>query len=135
MDVLRRNNVTRAGRRDGPPLVLVHGFGCDQAMWRFVTPAFTGTHDVVLLDLVGAGGSDAGAYDPVRHAALEGYAQDLVEVLEALGLSDQAELRRIDAALARIEDGSYGVCVNCGEDIAPARLEAVPDTPLCVNCA
>ncbi|WP_129336137.1 alpha/beta fold hydrolase [Cellulomonas endophytica] len=85
MDVLRRNNVTRAGRRDGPPLVLVHGFGCDQAMWRFVTPAFTGTHDVVLLDLVGAGGSDAGAYDPVRHAALEGYAQDLVEVLEALG--------------------------------------------------
>lgn len=57
------------------------------------------------------------------------------EVLEALGLSDQAELRRIDAALARIEDGSYGVCVKCGEDIAPARLEALPDTPLCVNCA
>lgn len=57
------------------------------------------------------------------------------EVLEALGLSDQAELRRIDAALARVEDGSYGICVKCGEDIAPARLEALPDTPHCVNCA
>lgn len=57
------------------------------------------------------------------------------EVLEALGLSDQAELRRIDAALARIDDGSYGICAKCGEEIAPARLEALPDTPLCVNCA
>lgn len=57
------------------------------------------------------------------------------EVLQALGLSDQAELRRIDAALARIEDGSYGICVKCGEDIAPARLQALPDTPLCARCA
>lgn len=57
------------------------------------------------------------------------------EVLQALGLSDQAELRRIDAALGRIEDGSYGLCVKCGEPIAPARLEALPDTPHCVNCA
>lgn len=57
------------------------------------------------------------------------------EVLQALGLSDQAELRRIDAALGRIDDGSYGICVKCGAEIAPARLEAVPETPLCAACA
>ena len=57
------------------------------------------------------------------------------EVLSALGLSDQAELRRIDAALARIEAGEYGDCVKCGNRIAPKRLELLPDTPFCANCA
>lgn len=57
------------------------------------------------------------------------------EVLSALGHAERAEVRRIDAALGRIADGSYGTCVKCGEEIAPARLEALPDTPHCVNCA
>ena len=57
------------------------------------------------------------------------------EVLTALSLSDQAELSRIDAALARLDDGSYGQCANCGEQIAPARLQAMPDAVLCVTCA
>lgn len=57
------------------------------------------------------------------------------EVLSALGLSDQAELRRIDAALARIEAGEYGDCVRCGNPIPPKRLELLPDTPFCANCA
>ncbi len=43
------------------------------------------------------------------------------EVLEAMGAHDLTELRRIDAALARIADGSFGVCVRCGADIAAAR--------------
>ena len=42
---------------------------------------------------------------------------------------------KIDAALARIEDGTYGDCVRCGEAIAPARLALVPDTPFCAACA
>ncbi|NNE79596.1 MAG: TraR/DksA family transcriptional regulator [Silicimonas sp.] len=57
------------------------------------------------------------------------------EVLEAMGQHDLEELRRIDAALARHAAGEYGACVQCGEDIAPARLNAVPDTPFCVKCA
>lgn len=57
------------------------------------------------------------------------------EVLEAKGHHDLAELRAIDAALGRIEDGSYGICVRCGDDIAPERLEAVPTAPLCRSCA
>ena len=57
------------------------------------------------------------------------------EVLEAMGHHDQDELRRINAALTRHAAGDYGVCVTCGDDSAPARLEAVPETPFCANCA
>ena len=45
------------------------------------------------------------------------------------------ELRRIAAALARIEEGEYGYCVECGEEIAVRRLELDPAAPLCINCA
>lgn len=45
------------------------------------------------------------------------------------------ELRRIDAALARLEDGEYGWCVECGEAIDPKRLEVDPATPRCRDCA
>jgi len=44
-------------------------------------------------------------------------------------------LQRIDAALARVEDGEYGYCVSCGEDIEAKRLEVDPTTPTCVGCA
>lgn len=57
------------------------------------------------------------------------------EVLEAMGQHDQDELRRIDAALERYAAGEYGICVKCGDDIAPERLEAVPETPFCATCA
>lgn len=57
------------------------------------------------------------------------------EVLSALGHSDQAEIRRIDAALARVEAGEYGDCVQCGKQIAEKRLQLLPDTPFCANCA
>ena len=85
MDVLARNNVSVTGRADGPTVVFAHGFGCDQGMWRFVAPAFEQTHRVVLFDHVGAGGSDLTAYDPARYARLEGYASDVVEVVDAVG--------------------------------------------------
>lgn len=52
------------------------------------------------------------------------------------GLEENAEevLARIDAALARIEDGSYGKCSNCGKDIGEERLEARPWATLCIDC-
>ncbi len=84
VDVLARNSVTVTGRADGPTLVFAHGFGCDQQMWRLVAPSFEATCRVVLFDHVGAGGADPAAYDPVRHARLEGYAADVVEVVEAV---------------------------------------------------
>ena len=86
MDVLRRNNVVVSGRADGQPMVFAHGFGCDQNMWRHVAPVFEQTHKVVLFDHVGAGASDLKAYDEDRYGTLQGYADDIVEILEALDL-------------------------------------------------
>lgn len=57
------------------------------------------------------------------------------EVLEDLGQSARAELRMIEAALARIEAGEYGYCVSCGDAIAEERLDLLPATPFCRNCA
>lgn len=57
------------------------------------------------------------------------------EVLEGMGLSGQQELRRIEAALERIDAGEYGVCVKCGAEIGEARLDALPYTPFCRHCA
>ena len=57
------------------------------------------------------------------------------EVLESLGVSGQAEIARIKAALARMAAGEYGFCVRCGEEITAERLDVVPEAPLCRNCA
>ncbi|WP_420821941.1 TraR/DksA family transcriptional regulator [Pseudorhodobacter turbinis] len=57
------------------------------------------------------------------------------EVLEGLGLSSQQELRMIEAALARMDAGEYGACTKCGADISEERLDVVPFTPFCRDCA
>jgi RNA polymerase-binding transcription factor DksA len=57
------------------------------------------------------------------------------EVLESLGTRDVSEIRQIDAALARIADGTYGECMTCGGKISAQRLDAVPATPFCKTCA
>ena len=87
MDVLKRNNVSVTGR-GSQAMVFAHGFGCDQLMWRFVAPAFETTHQVVLFDHVGCGKADVTAYDEQRHGTLDGYAQDVLEILHALDLTD-----------------------------------------------
>jgi sigma-B regulation protein RsbQ len=89
MDVLWRNNVKVSGTGERT-LVFLHGFGCDQSMWRLVAPAFEDRYRVVLLDLVGAGQSDLAAYDPVRYSTLDAHVDDLLEVLRALDLSPVA---------------------------------------------
>ena len=57
------------------------------------------------------------------------------EVLESLGNSSELELLKVNYALKRIEDGSYFQCDECGADIPPARLELLPFTAHCVDCA
>jgi sigma-B regulation protein RsbQ len=83
-----RNNVQVHGPPDGPPMLFVHGFGCDQNMWRYVWPAFADEHRVVLLDHVGHGGSDRSAFDRSRYATLDGYATDVLDVCHELRLED-----------------------------------------------
>jgi sigma-B regulation protein RsbQ len=85
MSVLDRNNVKVLGST-GPMLLYGHGFGCNQDMWRKVTPAFATSHRQVLFDYVGSGKSDLSAFDATRYACLQGYVQDLLEVCDALGL-------------------------------------------------
>ena len=86
-DILRRNNVTVKGKGE-QAMVFAHGFGCDQNMWRFVTPAFEEDYNIVLFDYVGCGKSDVAAYNAERYSNLHGYAQDVLEVCEALQLDD-----------------------------------------------
>jgi sigma-B regulation protein RsbQ len=86
-DVLTRNNVRVFGA-GSQPMVFAHGFGCDQNMWRFVTPAFESDYRIVLFDYVGSGRSDLAAYDAERYATLDGYARDIVEICQALDLKD-----------------------------------------------
>jgi sigma-B regulation protein RsbQ len=86
VNVLGRNNVAVTGPEGAPGIVFSHGFGCDQRMWRHVAPAFERDHRVVLFDHVGAGESDLAAYDSARYGSLSGYADDVVEILEALDI-------------------------------------------------
>lgn len=57
------------------------------------------------------------------------------EVLERLDHNGREEIAKIEAALARIAAGTYGVCVTCGGTIPPQRLEALPYTMVCLGCA
>ena len=86
-DILRRNNVKIIGN-GSQPMLFAHGFGCDQNMWRFVTPAFEQDYRIILFDYVGAGKSDLRAYNIERYSNLNGYAQDVLEVCDALELRD-----------------------------------------------
>ena len=88
MGVLDKYNLTVRGRADGQPMLFAHGFGCDQNMWRYLTPAFEDDHQVVLFDYVGAGDSDLAAYDAERYSSLSGYAADVLEICRELDLHD-----------------------------------------------
>jgi RNA polymerase-binding protein DksA len=55
--------------------------------------------------------------------------------LVALDAELNREIRQIEQALRRIDDGSYGSCARCGAEIGAARLDALPDASLCIDCA
>ncbi len=102
MSVRRRNNVRVTGATTGRPVVLVHGFGCDQNMWRLVEPLLAEDHPVVLFDYVGAGRSDLSAWQENRYSSLDGYARDLVEVCEELDLRDAVVVGHSVSAMAGV---------------------------------
>ncbi len=57
------------------------------------------------------------------------------EVLTSMGDEGKQEIRMIQAALQRLDDGEYGYCTKCGDQIAGARLDLLPATPFCSACA
>jgi len=83
--ILNRNNVNISGY-GSQPMLFAHGFGCDQNMWRFITPAFEADYKLILFDYVGAGKSDLQAYSAERYSNLKGYAQDILDICDALAL-------------------------------------------------
>ncbi len=87
MNAIQRNNVVIKGKGE-QVMLFAHGFGCDQNMWRYITPAFEEDYKIVLIDHVGAGKSDLTAYSPEKYSQLEGYAEDIVEICSELELKD-----------------------------------------------
>jgi sigma-B regulation protein RsbQ len=86
VEVTQRFNVVDSGQPDSQPMLFAHGFGCDQHMWRHVTPRFDAEFRVVLFDHMGAGGSDLSAYDPARYGSLNAYAEDVLAICRELDL-------------------------------------------------
>lgn len=85
MDVRHRNHVNDI-EGHGQTILYAHGFGCNQHMWSAVTPSFAGQHRQILFDYVGAGKSDLAAFDTQRYSELTGYAQDVLDICDALEL-------------------------------------------------
>lgn len=75
-----RNNVRVMGQGE-EPMLFAHGYGCDQNMWRLMSPSFVERYRIILIDLVGSGRSDLTAYDRTRYSSLQGHADDVLEVL------------------------------------------------------
>lgn len=118
MAVIERNNVQVQGAGEGT-IVFAHGFGCDQNMWRFVEPAFRDRYRTVLFDHVGAGRSDLAAYEEGKYSHLRGYASDVVEIGQALGLENAIfvghSVSAMIGALASIDaPGMFGKLVMVG---------------------
>ena len=89
MDSARsRHDVRESGRTDGQPIVFAHGFGCDQAMWRLVTPAFEPDYRVIVFDHAGFGRSDKSAWSAERYGTLLAYADDMLDIVRELDLHD-----------------------------------------------
>ncbi|MFD7745924.1 alpha/beta fold hydrolase [Streptomyces sp. NPDC059698] len=86
MDVRRRNQVRVTGAAGAPVVMLAHGFGCDQNLWRLVAPVLERDFTVVRFDHVGAGRSDLSAWSAERYGSLDGYVDDVLELCRELDL-------------------------------------------------
>lgn len=85
--VLQRHSVRVMGLGK-PPMLLCNGFGCSQRIWHYLTTALAAHYQVIVFDYVGSGESDLSAYSSQKYASLADYAQDVVEICEALDLRE-----------------------------------------------
>ena len=81
---MSRNNVHVAGT-GATTMMFAHGFGCDQNMWRLLQPRYATRYRTITFDLTGSGKSDVSAYDRTRYGTLDGYATDVLEILDEVG--------------------------------------------------
>jgi sigma-B regulation protein RsbQ len=120
-----RNNVRIFGKGT-QPMLFAHGFGCDQNMWRFITPAFEDQYRIILFDYVGAGKSDLSAYNPDRYSSLQGYAQDVLEICADLDLSDTIFVGHSVSSM-------IGLLASIAEPKYFSRLVMVGPSPCYIN--
>ncbi|OZC48780.1 alpha/beta hydrolase [Rhodococcoides fascians A21d2] len=88
MNARTRNNVRVVGAPDGPVLMLAHGVGCDQTLWRSLTTILAADFRIVLFDHVGAGASDPSAWNADDYSTLDAYARDIAAIADELELDD-----------------------------------------------
>lgn len=81
-----RNNINILGQGN-QVLLFAHGFGCEQSMWQYITPAFEKDYKIVLFDYVGAGQSDLSAYT-TDYLSADGYVNDVLRIIDELALKD-----------------------------------------------
>lgn len=85
---------------------------------------------------IGSDGRDIVELDQTKIGRLSRMdAMQAQEMAKAMEVRRHQEIARIDAALGRLEDGEYGYCVSCGEEITPKRLELDPSIATCIACA
>jgi sigma-B regulation protein RsbQ len=110
VDVSAKHNINVLGVEDGPTLMLVHGFGCDQNLWRLVVNQLESEFRLILIDLVGSGLSDPAAWDATKYSSLSGYAADILDIVNKLDLRDVVyvghSVSAMIGALATITDPS-----------------------------
>jgi sigma-B regulation protein RsbQ len=103
-----------------------HGYGGDQTMWHAVAPAFEWDYRTVLFDYVGAGGSDASAFDSERYKSLRGYAQDVLDICEDL------DLKRVNF-VGHSVSGMIGALAAIMEPTRFASLVMIDPSPCYLN--
>jgi len=84
MSIEKRNSV-RVGGSGAVTVFFAHGFGCDKNMWRLLEPVYGQRYRTVAFDHVGSGTSELSAYDPVKYSSLQGYADDVLEIVNQFG--------------------------------------------------
>ncbi|MCD1119105.1 MULTISPECIES: alpha/beta fold hydrolase [Chryseobacterium] len=123
--ILKRNNVTING--SGKDVIFfAHGFGCDQNMWCYVSPAFEEKYTTVLFDHVGAGNSDLNSYSFKKYSQLEGYAEDIVEIARELNISNAVFVGHSVSAIMGI------IAAKMAPDLF-AKLVLVAPSPSYIN--
>lgn len=126
MNILTRNNVQVRGET-GPVILYAHGFGCSQNMWGHVTPAFENSHRQVLFDYVGSGQSEIAAFDEKRYSSLSGYAQDVLDVCDALDLTEDVIF------VGHSVSASIGLLASIARPQLFSRLILIGPTPCFLN--
>jgi sigma-B regulation protein RsbQ len=126
MDVRARNNVHILGVDRAPTVILAHGFGCDQEMWRRVTAPLSERFRIVLFDHVGSGGADPSAWDADRYANLDAYASDILDIVDGLELRDAVFVGHSVAAM-------MGVLAAGARPGAFAKLVLVTPSPCYID--